>query len=261
VRRLVCYEFPFDFTRSLEFALFRTFCVPSISRLLNGTGEFVQRAQKRDDDTDLLGREILEHGYESERGRATIERVNAIHGRFRISNYDFLDVLSSFIYEPIRWIARFGWRSMHEHERLALFYFWREVGEAQRIHSIPCDYHEFEHFNVEYEQRYFRYTEANRRVGVATREMFASWFPKVMRPLVRRAIYALLDNALIEAFGFLRPSRIMRRLVASTLWLRGRFSGWFPAKQQPRLRTELRHPSHAAGYEIAHLGPSYRSSR
>jgi hypothetical protein len=44
VRWLVCYEFPFDFTRALEFALFRTFCVPSTSRLLNGTGEFTQRA-------------------------------------------------------------------------------------------------------------------------------------------------------------------------------------------------------------------------
>jgi hypothetical protein len=40
-----CYEFPFDTTRALEFALFRTFCVPSISALLDRTGEFRQRAQ------------------------------------------------------------------------------------------------------------------------------------------------------------------------------------------------------------------------
>jgi hypothetical protein len=26
-----CYDFPFDTTRALEFSLFRTFCVPSIS--------------------------------------------------------------------------------------------------------------------------------------------------------------------------------------------------------------------------------------
>jgi hypothetical protein len=169
VRRLVCYEFPFDFTRALEFALFRTFCVPSISRLLNGTGEFVRRAQKRYDDTDLLVSEILEYGHESGRGRAAIERINAIHGRVRISNDDFLYVLSSFIYEPIRWIARFGWRPMQQHERLALFYFWREVGKHMNIHSIPRDYNEFERFNAEYEQCYFQYTDANQRVGTATR--------------------------------------------------------------------------------------------
>jgi hypothetical protein len=80
--------------------------------------------------------EITEHGYDNERGRAAIERINALHGRFRISNGDFLYVLSSFIYEPIRWIARFAWRPMREHERLALFYFWREVGQRMSIHSL-----------------------------------------------------------------------------------------------------------------------------
>ncbi|MGH8502162.1 MAG: oxygenase MpaB family protein [Gammaproteobacteria bacterium] len=255
VRRIVCYEFPFDFTRALEFALFRTFCVPSISRLLNSSGEFIRRAQKRYDDTDLLVSEILEHGYESERGRAAIERINAIHGRFRIANDDFLYVLSSFIYEPIRWIARFAWRPMQERERLALFYFWREVGHRMHIHSIPRDYHEFEQFNSDYERRHFRYTETNRRVGTATREMFAAWFPWLPRPLVRRVIHALLDDTLIEAFGFPRPSRIMRGLVTGSLRLRGRLSGWLPVRQQPRLRTELIHRSYPAGYEIGRLGP------
>ena len=48
------YEFPFDTTRSLEFALFRTYAVPSISALLARTGEFLERPQKRYDDTDLI---------------------------------------------------------------------------------------------------------------------------------------------------------------------------------------------------------------
>jgi hypothetical protein len=33
-----CYDFPFDTTRALELALFRTFGVPSISALLDRTG-------------------------------------------------------------------------------------------------------------------------------------------------------------------------------------------------------------------------------
>ena len=49
-----CYDFSFDTTRALEFALFRTFCVPSIARLLDGTGEFRNRAQKRYEDTDII---------------------------------------------------------------------------------------------------------------------------------------------------------------------------------------------------------------
>ena len=86
-------------------------------------------------------------------------------------------MLSSFIYEPIRWISRFGWRPLHQEERLALFYFWRVVGQRMHIHSIPRDYYEFEQFNAEYEQHYFQYTETNRRVGIATREVFPAWFP------------------------------------------------------------------------------------
>jgi hypothetical protein len=54
------YEFPFDITRALEFALFRTYAVPSIGALLDRTGEFKARPQKRYDDTDLLVSEFYE---------------------------------------------------------------------------------------------------------------------------------------------------------------------------------------------------------
>jgi hypothetical protein len=39
----VCFEFPWDTTRSVELALFQTFGVPSIARLLDSTGEFARR--------------------------------------------------------------------------------------------------------------------------------------------------------------------------------------------------------------------------
>ena len=55
--------------------------------------------------------------------------------------------------------------------------------------------------------------EANHRVGCATRDMFLGWFPRPLRPLVRPAIYAMMDDAMIAGFGFPRPSRLMRRLV------------------------------------------------
>ncbi|MGK7873959.1 MAG: DUF2236 domain-containing protein, partial [Xenococcaceae cyanobacterium] len=37
---LAGYEFPWDTTRSLELAMLKTYCVPSISQLLEETGEF-----------------------------------------------------------------------------------------------------------------------------------------------------------------------------------------------------------------------------
>jgi len=72
------HEFPWDSKKSLEFAFFRTFAVPSVSALLDATGEFGTRPQKRYDDTNLLVFEIMEHGHESERGRRAIRCMNKI---------------------------------------------------------------------------------------------------------------------------------------------------------------------------------------
>jgi hypothetical protein len=251
-----CYDFAFDTTRALELALFRTFCVPSISVLLDRTGEFRERAQKRYDDTDLIVSELMEHGYDSERGRRALVRMNQQHGRFKIANEDFLYVLSTFVFEPSRWNGRFGWRPMCQQERLAMFHFWREVGRRMGIRDLPESYAAFERYNIDYERRHYRFTEANRRVRAATVEMFARWFPSPLRPLVRRAIYALLDDAVIDGFGFPRPSPMMCRLVTGTLRLRARLLRWLPRRREPRLRTEMRHRSYPRGYRIEELGPS-----
>jgi hypothetical protein len=250
-----CYDFPFDTTRALEFALFRTYCVPRIARLLDGTGEFRDRAQKRYDDTDIIVSELMEHGYSSERGSRALTRMNAQHGRFTIANDDFRYVLSTFIYEPIRWNARFGWRAMCEGERLAYFHFWRAIGERMGIRDIPADYVAFERYNINYERRHFRYSEANRRVGAATVAMFASWFPRFLRPLVRRSIYAIMDDPVIAGFGFPRPLPVMRALVGGALRARARLLRLLPARRRPRLRTEMRHRSYPGGYRIEELGP------
>lgn len=250
-----CYEFPFDTTRALELALFRTFCVPSISGVLDRTGEFRQRSQKRYDETDILVSELMEWGYSSERGQRAIQRINQLHGRFRIANEDFLYVLSTFLFEPIRWNERYGWRAFCEQERLGLFYFWRAVGQRMHIKDIPEDYQTFERFNVEYEQQHVRYALSNNRTGMATVNLFVGWFPKVLAPCVRSAIYALLEPPLVEAFGFPEPSRLMRWAVPSILKLRASLLQWLPPRKYPRLRTEMRHPSHPHGYLIEQLGP------
>jgi hypothetical protein len=248
-------DFPFDTTRSLEFALFRTFCVPSIAALLDRTREFELRAQRRYDDTDIIISEILEHGYDSERGRAALRRMNQLHGRFSIPNEDFLYVLSTFVFEPIRWIEQFGWRRLCERERQAMFYFWREVGRRMDIRELPATYEEFEAFNRAYERERFLYTDASHRVGKATRELFVSWFPRPLHGLVRHAIHAILDDPVREAFGFPRPAGWWRRLVRAGLLLRAWVLRTWPRSGQPVLRTAMRHRSHPIGYSIDELGP------
>ncbi len=182
--------------------------------------------------------------------------MNRLHGRFDIANDDYLYVLSTFVFEPARWNARFGWRPMVAQEKLALFYAWREVGRRMNIKNTPADYAEFERFNVEYERANFRYSDANRRVADATRDMFLSWFlPKPLWKLGEPAVYAMLDEPLLNAFGYPKPSAEMRRLVEGAMKLRGRLVRLLPERRKPLLRTALKRPSYPQGYQIEELGP------
>ena len=256
-----CFEFPFDTTRSLELALFRTFAVPSIAALLDSTGEFAHRAQKRYDDTDLILSTIVEDGYDSPEGRRAVRRMNQIHGRFRITNDDFLYVLSSFVFEPIRWNERFGWRPLIETERLATFHFWRAVGRLMAISEIPEDYGELERFNVEYEERRFQRTPEAERVGRTTRDMLLSWFPALPKRLGAPAISALMDDRLLDAFGFPRPARAVRIAVEGALRARGRLVRALPPRRRPRMRTRRRTRTYGRCWSLDQLGPAAARSR
>jgi hypothetical protein len=249
------YEFPWDNIRALEIALYRTYCVPSISALLDKTGEFRQRAQQRYDDTALIVAEMCKWGYDSERGRQALERMNWIHSHFKIANADYLYVLSTFIYEPIRWIELFGWRKMCVQEKLAMYYFWCEVGKRMGIQNIPPTYEEFEQYNRDYEHKKFRYADTNRRVGTATRDLFAAWFPRLLAPMVRHGIYAMLDDRMLEAFGFPRPLPFMPKLARFALKLRGKAVRFFPPRQQPHFFVDIPNRTYPHGYEISKLGP------
>ncbi|MUG95012.1 DUF2236 domain-containing protein [Scytonema sp. UIC 10036] len=248
------YEFPWDITRALEVALMKTYCVPSISKLLDKTREFHKRPQKRYDDTAIIIVEFCKWGYGSERGCQAIQRMNAIHSRFKIDNADFLYVLSTFIYEPIRWNARFGWRLMSEQEKLASFYFWREVGNRMHIEGIPTTYEDLEQYNIDYERTHFRYAETNRHVGEATRDLFLSWYPKWMSPLLKPAVYALLDDTMLDAFGFEHPGQWLRRSVETSLQIRSKIQRFLPPLKHSKFFIDSPTRTYPHGYEIANLG-------
>ncbi len=250
------HEFPWDTQRSLELAFYRTYAVPAIAELLDSTGEFRARAQKRYDDTQILISAFCEFGYDSDIGRRAIKRMNQIHGRFSIANDDFLYVLSTMVFEPIRWNARFGWRPLVETEKLATFFFWREIGKRMAIHDIPDTYDAFEQFNVEFERERFAYTDAGHRVASATRDMFLDWFPGLPKQWGRPLVYALLDEPLLDALGFPHPSPRLRRIAEGAVRARSRAVGVLPARRSPRLRTLERHRTYRDGYELEKLGPA-----
>lgn len=248
------YDFPWDTQRALELALLRTFAIAQSSELLVRTEEFTKRTQKRYDDTTLIISTIGFYGYDSPEGLAAIRRMNQLHGRYHISNDEFLYVLSTFVFEPIRWNARYGWRKLSQQEKLATFYFWAEVGKRMNIKAIPESYEELERFKQNYEKANFACSEANRLLAQATRDLFLSWFfPKRLWPLAANLVYALMDEPLRWALGFPKAQLWARLAVEAGLWLRKQALNFLPARKEPfRLGTTRSYPH---GYEIKQLGP------
>jgi hypothetical protein len=68
-------------------------------------------------------------------------------------------------------------------------------------------------------------------------------------------IHSLLDDPLLDAFGFPRPNPLLRIIVPRMLRVRGRLAGLLPPRKQPRRRTEMGHPTYPDGYVIEELGP------
>ncbi|QUQ66420.1 hypothetical protein JJ691_41480 [Kutzneria sp. CA-103260] len=251
------FEFPWDYQRSLEFALFRTYCVPSISRLLAATQEFEKRPQRRYDDTALLIAEMMEHGYDSPRGKSALRSVNRAHGRYRITNEDMLYVLSTFVYEPVRWLDRFGWRRLSDHERLAAFHFYRAVGARMAIRDIPCDYREFEQFNVDFERRNFVYTKDNAAIGGYTLELFCSWYPKATRALIRPALRSLMDRPLLDAFGFPPAPAWLTSVSEAGIRFRSAIVRELPPRRRSKLARDPHnrtYPGYPNGYDPSTMG-------
>jgi hypothetical protein len=253
---LAGYEFPWDITRALEIALLRTFCIPSIASLLDRTGEFHHHSQKRYDDTGIIVSELFKWGYEDPRGQAFLQRMNTIHRHFPISNADYLYVLSTFIYEPIRWCDRFGWRSLSTVEKQAIFYFWRAVGAQMGINEIPDSYATFAQYNQAYEQEYFYYTPANQRVADATRQMLLHWFPTPLRGLANAAIPALLDRPLLNALGWEAAPSSITAIVQTALQLRSRLLRQLPPRQTSDFFVDQTIQSYPNGFELHDIGPS-----
>jgi hypothetical protein len=260
---LSCHVFPWDLERALEFALFRTFAVPSISSLLAQTGEFQHRPRKRYDDTELILFEILEHGMNSLRGKRAIRRMNSMHGRFEISNEDFLYVLSTFIFEPIRWLEKYAYRPMTEVEKQGVFKNYLELGRRMNLKNVPQTLDEFEHYNKTYEEKYFRFSPSNQLIAEKTINLLLGFYlPKWLFGVGRPFVYALLDEPLRTALGIRKVSAWRIGLVKSGLWLHAFVHKISREPNEPVLGTKRKRPTYPEGYQIEELGtfPSKNSS-
>ncbi|WP_169746818.1 oxygenase MpaB family protein [Demequina gelatinilytica] len=254
-RNLVMHEFPWDMNQSLSFALFRTYAVPGIGRLLDQTGEFVSRTQKRYDDTALLLETPTRLGFAHPEARAAIRRVNQMHRAYDIPDHELRYVLSTFVVVPKRWLDSYGKRPLAAGELTASVRYYGELGRHMGISDIPDTYAGFAALMDGYEADHLAYDEGGRRVADATLALMLTFRPRVPARVMEPFSRALMDDALLEAFRYPKPSRIVVAAARGGVRLRGRLAGLMPARAKATQVADL--PwirSYPDGFRVEDLG-------
>ncbi|KAI7852998.1 hypothetical protein BDC45DRAFT_442825 [Circinella umbellata] len=256
-------DFPFISRTSLEFALFKTYSVPTISKTLYGTTEFSKNTSRRAEDTELILFEVAdvyphvealkkenpnvspnEIKEQQERSKIALNRMNELHSKYSILNGDYLYTLSLFIVEPIKWINKYEWRQLEPIEK------------------------------NEYAKDHVKYAPTNWKVGLPTVEHLLTRYPKFAAPLAHKLIPALLDPIDVIGFGLEKPQEWAKKLVKLTFFIRSnllrhlalpRFQDKIrtPVKPDPKTNLykplyDLYKPNYPSGYCIYELGPEKR---
>ncbi|KAK8240368.1 hypothetical protein HDK90DRAFT_548539 [Phyllosticta capitalensis] len=218
-------EFPFTTNKALEFALFRTYGIPSISRLLVATKQLStpDRAPKRYVDTVVLIGEFMSFPPDSERANAGIARMNYLHSMYqasgKISNADLLYTLALFALEPRRWIDRCEWRKLTDLECCAFGTFWKSIGEAMEISYEEMQsagtgwtdglhwLEDLEEWADEYEKKCMVPDAANKKTADETTNILLWDVPKALNPAAYKVVSSLMDDRLRKAMMWvIRPT-------------------------------------------------------
>ncbi|KAG0367452.1 hypothetical protein BGZ54_003865 [Gamsiella multidivaricata] len=283
-------DFPFLNVVSLEFALFKTYAIPSISKILAATRQFKDSCSKRTEDTTLILQEMSE-GYARKQFREIIERrvdeeedknderrefiaterLNFIHGHYPIKQEDYLYTLALFVLEPHIWISRFEWRESTELERNATLAIWQHHGERMKIRNIPRTVQELEEWTEEYERSHMVYANTNVAIAEVTTDLLLSLAPSFTHAFGRQVVSALLSDRLRTAFAIPPPPAGLTTVIVGALKLRAFFVRHFMLpRRYPNVRTALRAneenkyvplwnkyaPVYPDGYKVEDLGPA-----
>ncbi|KAL7271082.1 hypothetical protein RUND412_006186 [Rhizina undulata] len=218
-------EFPRLFEASLQFALFRTYAIPTISALLLKTRQFSSKAtsSKRYADTSVLVSEFIARPFDSERSSLAIARMNYLHSQYpAILPRDTLYTLLLFSTQPIVFISRYEWRQPRDFERVALWKYWTELGVRIGVprEDIPSTWHAMAEWSEKFEQEYMVPDHTNNEVGLKTIDLLLYYVPSPLQPYCRPIVATLMDERLRNAMMLPHPPRALISFVNGIFALR-----------------------------------------
>ncbi|WP_326725558.1 DUF2236 domain-containing protein [Streptomyces sp. NBC_00243] len=249
------YEFPLDYRLGFEYAVMVDNTVPSISELLVKTGQFRDHGQKRFDDTMLFEYEMKRAGLDSPHGHTAVRTLNKIHGRYDISNDDYLFILASQTLGPIDWINAYGWRRLTDHEIRALVNTNRRMAKLMGIKDVPETETDFRAILDTTLRERARYQDTNQQATQYVIDIITRWYPHPLRPLILPAVAALVDERLRPLLGLQDPPTWFTSACRGGLRARGRAVRLLPPRPTHRPYTP-RPNFYGAGWTLHQLGPS-----
>lgn len=248
-------EFPWDMRMALNLGFNRCFSIPSIAKVLFDTGELIDRPQKRVDDTGLLMYELVLNGFDNERGRAVIQRINEMHSHHPIADPEYLYALGALVIVPMRWLERYGWRKPCCHERTAAFNYFRELGTRMGVHDIPWSYEALAARFDTYDVANLRPTDQAMAIERRTRMLLLTRIPRILAPLGNSIVNSLYDDRLRAAVHAPRAAWPIRAGVHGVLRARARLLRVLGRPRRHLLFHDgIRTSTYQQTYEIAALG-------
>ncbi|MEV4813289.1 oxygenase MpaB family protein [Micromonospora avicenniae] len=252
-------EFPWDMKLGLNLAFNRSFSLPSIAAVHTVTGELTEHTQKRIDDTGILMYEMVLNGFEQQRGREALRRVNQIHRPYDISNDDYRYVLGCLVVIPTRWLESYGWRRPCCHERQATYRFYLELGRRMGITDIPDSYEAFETWFDAHDAAHLTPNHDAAAIERATRMLMLTRIPRPLAPLGNALVSAVYDKRLRGATHVAAPAWPVGVGLHVALRSRSRLQRWFGKPPRTALFADgIRTKTYPDGYQISQLGPQQR---
>ncbi|KAJ4380564.1 hypothetical protein N0V86_003923 [Didymella sp. IMI 355093] len=238
IRYVQSCEFPWTAKKALSFALFKTYGIPTISKLLCETQQLgkEQYAGRRFADTSILITEFLGYSPTSERANSAIARMNYLHGRYqkanKISNDDMLYTLSLFILEVERWVGLYEWRKLTPMEICAFGTHWKVVGDAMGIdfkdlrhgpHAFKDGLEFFEDVKEwadKYEEVKMVPDQYNHQLAEETTRILLANAPEALKPYGQNVVTALMDDRLRRAMLYEDPPLVYLKIVRAVFGFR-----------------------------------------
>ncbi|KAI1474490.1 hypothetical protein F4774DRAFT_326176 [Daldinia eschscholtzii] len=239
IKFMIAWEMPLSHFLALEFGIFKTYGVESISRLLLATRNLTDPVMslKRFEDTAALIGEFMLNPPTSERAVRGIARMNFLHSKYvkegSISNADLLYTLSVFMIEPPRFARLYEWRPMNDMEYCAYGVFWKSVGDAMGIEYKGLLAHaesgwrdgtefidDVAAWAQSYEVQAMKPSLICAKPAEALIPMITYWVPWFAKPFATDIAISLLGGRVREAFMLPEPDIAAVATVYSLLVIR-----------------------------------------